>query len=139
MKAIQFSRFGGPEVLELVELPDPHPGPGQIRVAVRAAGINPIDWKVRSGMVGGELPQRTGREVAGVVDEIGEGMSDAAPGDAVFGFAAGGGGPAELALLSDYAPIPARSTLRAPPVSRSRSRPRCERSTCSASAPAPPC
>ncbi|HUA49687.1 MAG TPA: NADP-dependent oxidoreductase [Solirubrobacteraceae bacterium] len=106
MKAIQYSRFGGPDVLELVELPDPHPESGQIRVAVRAAGVNPIDWKLRAGTRGGDLPQRTGREVAGVVDEIGEGVSDAAPGDRVFGFAAGGGGAAELALLSDYAPIP---------------------------------
>ncbi|HTX12541.1 MAG TPA: NADP-dependent oxidoreductase [Solirubrobacteraceae bacterium] len=106
MKAIQYSRFGGPEVLELVELPDPHPGPGQIRIAVRAAGVNPIDWKLRGGMRGGDLPQQTGREAAGVVDEVGEGVSDAAPGDEVFGFVAGGGGAAELALLSDYAPIP---------------------------------
>jgi NADPH:quinone reductase-like Zn-dependent oxidoreductase len=106
VKAVQYSRFGGPEVLEVVELPDPHPGPGQIRVAVRAAGINPVDWKMRSGMMGGELPQRTGREVAGVIDELGEGVSDAAVGDAVFGFAAGGGGAAEFVLLSDYAPIP---------------------------------
>ena len=106
MKAIQYSRFGGPEVLELVELPDPHPGPGQIRIAVRAAGVNPIDWKLRGGMRGGDLPQQTGREAAGVVDEAGEGVSDAAPGDEVFGFVAGGGGAAELALLSDYAPIP---------------------------------
>ena len=64
MKAIQYSRFGGPEVLELVELPDPEPGPGQIRVAVRAAGVNPIDWKVRRGAMGGDLPKRTGQEVA---------------------------------------------------------------------------
>jgi len=106
MKAIQYSRFGGPEVLELVELPDPHPGPGQIRIAVRAAGVNPIDWKLRGGIRGGDLPQQTGREAAGVVDEVGEGVSDAAPGDEVFGFVAGGGGAAELALLSDYAPIP---------------------------------
>ena len=106
MKAIQYSRFGGPEVLELVELPDPEPGSGQVRVAVRAAAINPIDWKVRSGMMGGELPQRTGREVAGVVDRLGAGVSDAAPGDRVFGFVAGGGGAADFAVLSDYAPIP---------------------------------
>jgi NADPH:quinone reductase-like Zn-dependent oxidoreductase len=106
MKAIQYSRFGGPEVLELVELPDPHPGPGQIRVAVRAASVNPIDWKARSGMMGGELPQQTGREAAGVVDELGEGVSDVAVGDRVFGFAAGGGGAAELVILADYAPIP---------------------------------
>jgi NADPH:quinone reductase-like Zn-dependent oxidoreductase len=107
MKAIQYSRFGGPEVLEMVELPDPHPGAGQIRVAVRAAAVNPIDWKARSGMMGGELPQRTGREAAGVVDELGEGVSDVAVGDRVFGFAADGGGAAELAILADYAPIPA--------------------------------
>ena len=106
MKAIQYSRFGGPDVLELVELPDPHPGPGQIRVAVRAAGVNPIDWKMRSGIRGGDLPQTTGREVAGVVDELGTGVSDVAVGDEVFGFAAGGGGAGELALSADYAPIP---------------------------------
>ncbi|MGZ4166357.1 MAG: NADP-dependent oxidoreductase [Solirubrobacteraceae bacterium] len=107
MRGIQFSEFGGPEVLELVELPDPEPGPGQIRVAVRAAGVNPIDWKVRSGMMGGDLPKRTGQEVAGVVDKLGDGVTGAAVGDAVFGGAAGGGGAAELALLENYAPIPA--------------------------------
>ncbi len=106
MKAVEYSQFGGPEVLELVELPDPHPGPGQIRVAVRAAGVNPVDWKMRRGMMGGDLPQTTGREVAGVVDQLGDGITDVAPGHKVFGFAAGGGGAAELALLTDYAPIP---------------------------------
>ena len=93
-------------MLELVELPDPHPAPGQIRIAVRAAGVNPIDWKLRGGMRGGDLPQQTGREAAGVVDEVGEGVSDAEPGDEVFGFVAEGGGAAELAVLSNYAPIP---------------------------------
>src|SRR5690349_10639617 len=106
MKAVQFSRFGGPDVLEIVELPDPHPAASQVRIAVRAAGINPIDWKVRSGAMGGDLPQTTGREVAGVVDEVGDGVTGARPGDAVFGFADGGGGAAELALSSNYAPIP---------------------------------
>ena len=106
MKAIQYSRFGGPEVLELVELADPHPATGQIRVAVRAAGVNPIDWKLRRGMRDGELPQTTGSEVAGVVDELGDGVTDVAVGDKVFGFAAGGGGAAELALSAEYAPIP---------------------------------
>jgi NADPH:quinone reductase-like Zn-dependent oxidoreductase len=106
MKGIQFSQFGGPEVLELVELPDPEPGPGQIRVAVRAAGVNPIDWKVRSGAMGGDLPKRTGQEVAGVVDELGDGVTGVAVGDAVFGGAAGGGGAAELALVENYARVP---------------------------------
>lgn len=109
MRAVQFSRFGGPEVLEVVDLPEPHAGPGQIRIAVRAAGVNPIDWKVRSGMMGGDLPRRVGQEVAGVVDELGDGVSDVAVGDAVFGFPAGGGGAAEFALLTAYARRP--STL----------------------------
>jgi NADPH:quinone reductase-like Zn-dependent oxidoreductase len=106
MKAIQYGRFGGPEVLELGELPDPHPGPGQVRIAVRAVGVNPIDWKMRSGMMGGELPQTTGREAAGVIDELGEGVDDLAPGDRVFGFVSGAGAAA-LAVLAEYAPIPA--------------------------------
>ena len=106
MKAIQYSRFGGPEVLELVELPDPHPARGQIRVAVRAVGVNPIDWKLRSGMRGGDLPQRTGGEVAGVVDEVGDDVANVAIGDEVFGFAAGFDGAAELAVSADFARIP---------------------------------
>ena len=73
MKAARFGQFGGPEVLEIVDLPDPHPGAGQVRVAVHAAGINPTDWKQRQGLMGGELPQTTGREVASVVDELGDG------------------------------------------------------------------
>jgi NADPH:quinone reductase-like Zn-dependent oxidoreductase len=108
MKAASFSEFGGPEVLKIVDLPDPHPGPGEIRVAVRAAGINPSDWKARKGEMGGELPQTTGREVAGVVDEVGAGVTDVSIGDRVFGFSGGsaGSGAAELAVVSDYAPIP---------------------------------
>ncbi|HEY2441263.1 MAG TPA: NADP-dependent oxidoreductase [Solirubrobacteraceae bacterium] len=105
MKAIQFSRFGDPEVLELVELDDPHPGEGQIRIAVRAAGINPIDWKVRSGAMGGDLPRQTGVEAAGVVDELGDGVTDVEVGDRVFGSVAGGA--SELAVSGFYAPIPA--------------------------------
>ena len=68
MRAVQFSQFGGPEVLEIADLPEPQPGAGQIRIAVRAAGVNPIDWKVRGGAMGGELPRRVGQEAAGVVD-----------------------------------------------------------------------
>ena len=48
MDAVRFSRFGGPEVLEIVDLPDPHPGPGQVRITVRAAGVNASDWKAAS-------------------------------------------------------------------------------------------
>jgi NADPH:quinone reductase-like Zn-dependent oxidoreductase len=106
MKAVRFSQFGGPEVLEIVDLPDPHPGPGQIRIAVRAAGVNPSDWKKRQGLMGEELPQTMGYEAAGVIDELGEGVADVAIGDRVFGLSAEGAAQAELAVLSYYAPIP---------------------------------
>ena len=106
MKAVRFSQFGGPEVLEIVDLPDPHPGPGQVRIAVRAAGVNPSDWKKRKGLMDSELPQTMGHEAAGVVDELGEGVADVAVGDRVFGFDSEGAAQAELAVLSNYAPIP---------------------------------
>jgi NADPH:quinone reductase-like Zn-dependent oxidoreductase len=106
MKAVRFSRFGGPEVLEIVDLPDPHPGPGQVRIAVRAAGVNPSDWKKRKGLMDEGLPQVMGYEAAGVVDELGDGVTDVAVGDRVFGLSAQEGAQAELAVLSYYAPIP---------------------------------
>jgi NADPH:quinone reductase-like Zn-dependent oxidoreductase len=100
---ISFSRFGGPEVLEIVDLPDPRPGPGKVRIAVRAAGVNASDWKKRNGLMDAELPQTLGYEAAGVVDELGEGVAGVAVGDRVFGFSAEGGAQAELAVLSWYA------------------------------------
>lgn len=108
MKAVQFSQFGGPEVLEIVDLPDPHPGPGQVRIFVHAAGISGTDWKLRAGELnfGAALPQTTGRDVAGVVDEVGEGVTDVAVGDRVFGVSDDGAGAAELALLTFRAVIP---------------------------------
>ena len=106
MKAVRFSRFGGPEVLEIVDLPDPHPGPGQVRIAVRAAGVNLSDCKKRQGLMDKELPQTLGHEAAGVVDELGEGVADVAVGDRVFGLSAEGAAQAELAVLSCYAPVP---------------------------------
>lgn len=108
MKAARFSRFGGPEVLEIAELPDPRPGPGQVRIAVRAAGVNASDWKKRRGELDEELPQTLGYEAAGVVDEVGAGVSDVAAGDRVFGFCPDGAAQAELAVLAFYAPIPPR-------------------------------
>lgn len=108
MRAAQFSQFGGPEVLTIVDLPDPHPGPGQVRIVVRAVGVSASDTKIRSGALsfGAELPQTTGRDVAGLVDEVGEGVTDVAPGDRVFGISDDGAGAAELALLTFRAPIP---------------------------------
>jgi NADPH:quinone reductase-like Zn-dependent oxidoreductase len=106
MKAARFSRFGGPEVLEIVDLPDAHPGPGQVRIAVRAAGVNPSDWKKRKGLMDRDLPQTMGYEAAGIVDEVGDGVADVDVGDRVFGFSTDGAPQAELAVLSYYAPIP---------------------------------
>jgi NADPH:quinone reductase-like Zn-dependent oxidoreductase len=108
MKAVRFNQFGGPEVLEMVDLPDPHPGPGEVRIAVRAAGVNPSDWKKRKGLMDadGELPQTIGHEAAGVVDELGEGVADVTVGDRVFGVSAEGAAQAELAVLSYHALIP---------------------------------
>jgi NADPH:quinone reductase-like Zn-dependent oxidoreductase len=110
MKAVMFATYGGPEVLELVDTDEPHPGPGQVRIAVRAVGVNPADWKIRSGAVAEaiplDLPAIIGLEAAGVVDELGEGVDDVAVGDEVFGSAVGGA-TAELAILGPRAVKPA--------------------------------
>jgi NADPH:quinone reductase-like Zn-dependent oxidoreductase len=106
MRAVRFSRFGGPEVLEIVDLPDPHPGSGEVRIAVRAAGVNPSDWKKREGLMDPELPQTLGHEAAGIVDEVGGGVAEFAVGDRVFGFSAQEMAQAELAVLAHYAPVP---------------------------------
>ena len=87
-RAIRFSEHGGTDVLGLAEVPDPEPGPGQVRLAVRAAGVNPFDWKVLHGFVPGlpkAFPAGLGNDVAGVVDALGEGVASVAVGDAVLG------------------------------------------------------
>ena len=139
VKAARFSRFGGPEVLEIVDLPDPHPGPGQVRIAVRAAGVNPSDWKKREGLMDPGLPQTMGYEAAGVVDELGEGVADVAVGDRVFGLSAEGAAQAELAVLSHYAPIPPSLNFLARPRCRPPSRRPRARSTSSAPGAAARC
>ncbi len=105
MRAVQFSEFGGPEVLQIVEAPEPHAGPREIRVVVSACGVNPIDWKIRQGFMGGELPMRMGLEVAGVVDEVGDEVTDVTAGDRVFGPTSGGA--ADFAVLANWAHVPA--------------------------------
>ncbi|MBX3093081.1 MAG: NADP-dependent oxidoreductase [Cryobacterium sp.] len=88
-KAVRYSEYGGPEVLQWVEVEEPHAAEGHVRVAVRAAGMNPFDSKVRRGgyIPGHTLPAGQGAEFAGVVDEIGEGVTDFAVGDEVLGWA----------------------------------------------------
>jgi NADPH:quinone reductase-like Zn-dependent oxidoreductase len=89
-QAIQYSQYGGPEVLELVDVPELQAGPGQVRVAVRAVGVNPIEWKQRSGMTAAvsprEFPSGLGVELSGVIDQVGAGVEEFQVGDEVFGF-----------------------------------------------------
>jgi NADPH:quinone reductase-like Zn-dependent oxidoreductase len=109
MRALQFTEYGGPEVLEWAAAPDPHAGPGQVRIAVRAASVNPLDWKVISGFMAGGKPLEgtgyLGYDAAGVVDEVGEGVTGVAVGDDVFG--RGANVQAEYAVLNEWAAKPA--------------------------------
>ncbi|SER64734.1 NADP-dependent oxidoreductase [Streptomyces qinglanensis] len=113
MKKVSFAEFGGPEVLRLVDAEEPHAGPGQVRVAVRAAGVNPVDWRIREGQIlqahPVELPAGVGLDAAGVVDEVGEGVEDVEVGDPVFG--EGTDTYAEFAVLSAWARIPGGLTF----------------------------
>jgi len=110
VQAVVFDRYGGPDVLQVAEVDEPHAGPGQIRVAVRASSVNPIDWKLRSGALAEvmpvELPRILGYDASGVVDEVGDGVEGVSAGDEVFGFGVGFAA-AEYALLDDFALKPA--------------------------------
>ncbi|GAA3278181.1 hypothetical protein GCM10020218_027930 [Dactylosporangium vinaceum] len=113
MRAVQFTEYGPPSVVHVDDIPEPHAGPGEIRIAVRASGFSPGETIVRSGRLQGviatPLPYRTGFDAAGVVDEIGAGVTGAAIGDAVFGMTAMSrrGANADFAVLVAWAPKPA--------------------------------
>jgi NADPH:quinone reductase-like Zn-dependent oxidoreductase len=87
MRAVSQRRFGGPEVLELVEVERPVAGPGEALVRVRGASVNPGDWKVRSGLLPrfGNPPFTLGLDFSGIVEAVGEPNGGVGPGDAVFG------------------------------------------------------
>ncbi|MGW1183439.1 NADP-dependent oxidoreductase [Streptomyces drozdowiczii] len=108
MKKVSFAEFGGPDVLRLIDAEEPHAGPGRIRIAVRAAGVNPVDWRVREGQVLGAhptvLPSGVGLDAAGIVDEVGAGVEGVKAGDRVFG--EGADTYAEFAVLSAWARMP---------------------------------
>jgi len=104
-KAYGFTQYGGPETQDVLEVDRPTPGAGEVLVAVRAAGVNPVDWKIRAGYLAEvmplELPAVLGREVAGVVEEVGQDVEGFAVHDEVFGTVAPtSGGYAEFALLT---------------------------------------
>ncbi|MFI2286515.1 NADP-dependent oxidoreductase [Streptomyces niveus] len=110
MRAARYHQYGGVETLVVEEVPDPRPGPGEIRVRVAAAGVNPVDWKVRSGvaqaMIPVDLPAIPGRDAVGTVDEIGADVRGVSVGDRVFGLGGVTGATAELAVLSAWAQAP---------------------------------
>jgi NADPH:quinone reductase-like Zn-dependent oxidoreductase len=89
-RAVIYEAFGGPEVLELREVPEPHAGPGEVRVRVTAAGLNPMDWGIASrpeaaARFGITVPAGFGSDLAGVIDEVGDGATGFAVGDRVYG------------------------------------------------------
>lgn len=101
MHAVHATRKGGPEVLEYVEVPDPSAGPGELLVAVEAAGINFIDTYRRSGMYPMEFPHIVGVEGAGVVEAVGEGVTGFTPGDRVAWHDAHGSYAEKVAVRAD--------------------------------------
>lgn len=112
MRIIRQHALGGPEVLELEELPRPDPGPTEVLVHVAAAGVNPVDWKVRTrGGLLGEPPFTVGWDIAGVVEAVGPGVTRFEPGDRVFGMPRF---PHEAAAYAEYATSPSRQLARIP-------------------------
>jgi NADPH:quinone reductase-like Zn-dependent oxidoreductase len=112
--AVQFDRFGPPEVLSVGPFPEPHAGRGEVRVRVRAAGVSPVDVTLRAGDSPSSerlaLPHIPGVDAAGVVDEVGPGVTGVAVGDEVFGavdVSRLGGASAEFAVLRFWAARPA--------------------------------
>jgi len=112
MRAIRQHTLGGPGVLVVEEVPKPEPGPTEVLVRVAAAGVNPVDWKVRAG--GGFLgdpPFTVGWDVAGTVEAVGFGVTWLAPGDRVFGMPRF---PREAACYAEYVVSPSRHLARTP-------------------------
>jgi NADPH2:quinone reductase len=105
VKAFGYRSNGGPDVQDFLDLDMPTPMPGELLVEVRNAGVNPVDWKIRSGLLGeaaaSDLPAVLGSEVSGVVREVGKDVEGFAENDEVFGSVApGSGGYAEFTLVT---------------------------------------
>ncbi len=118
MRAIGIEEFGGPERLVPMDLPDPHPGPGEVVVRVVAAGVNPVDWKIREGLLRDRIPHVfplvPGWDLAGTVEEIGDDVTRIRKGERVFAYArkpvVQWGTYAELVVVPEtsVAPMPSR-------------------------------
>lgn len=108
MKAIQVATFGEPEVMQLVEVADPVPEAGQVVVRVHAAGVNPVDTYLRSGLytIMPPLPYTPGADAAGEIEAVGEGVRRVAPGDRVYAAGALSGTYAEKTLCAETQVFP---------------------------------
>lgn len=110
MKAIRVHKFGGPEALQLEEIPTPKPGAGQMLVRVRAAGVNPVDTYIRSGAYAAKpaLPYTPGKDAAGIIETVGSEVRQIKPGDRVYVGDSLSGTYAEFALCepSQVHPLP---------------------------------
>jgi NADPH:quinone reductase len=115
MRAITYTRPGDASVLELVEKPIPEPGDGEVRLRVIASGVNPTDWKSRSGTFGGDLKDATvpNHDGAGVVDAVGAGVTGVAVGDHVWVTLAGDGRPAG-GTAQEFTVVPAGRVFALP-------------------------
>jgi len=107
MKAIQIHETGGPEVLQLAELPIPEPGPGQVLIRVEATGVNFIEIYFRKGVYKAALPMTPGSEAAGTVEKLGPGVTGFAAGDAVASVSV-------LGSYAEYALVPAMQLVKTP-------------------------
>jgi NADPH2:quinone reductase len=107
MKAIVVREFGGPDVMTLQEVPEPVPGPGQVAIRVRAAGVNPVDTYIRAGVYARRptLPYTPGTDIGGLVHAIGAGVTRVRPGERVYAHGAVGG-YAEVALCDEWRVLP---------------------------------
>jgi len=112
MKTVHVYEFGEPEVMKVVEVPELHPGPGQVRIGVRAAGVNPVDAYIRAGMYRPDLPlpYTPGIDGAGIVDSVGGGVKDFQIGQRVYFTWAISGSYAKQAVCdaANVHPLPAR-------------------------------
>jgi NADPH:quinone reductase len=115
VRAITYTRPGGPSVLELVDRPIPEPAEGDVRIRVLVSGVNPTDWKSRSGTTGGALAEATvpNHDGAGVVDKLGPGVTRFRVGDRVWVTLAGDGRPAG-GTAQEYTVVPAERLFALP-------------------------
>ncbi|MGM9382682.1 NADP-dependent oxidoreductase [Streptomyces antibioticus] len=105
MRKVIQSRLGGPDVLDVVDVEIPEPGPTEVLVEVKAAGVNPVDWKMRTGGGLGDPPFSVGWDVSGVVAAVGPGVTRFGVGDQVFGMPRF---PSEAGAYADYVTAPSR-------------------------------